>query len=862
MKTTFTSVLFMVMLFLLGGMTQSFATEAKEDDNGHPNFTWIDDWNFFPNPDYDPDDPESPEYITLGVTLWWAPEGSGSTAGHILEDDDGNLVTYRAHETEIVNPHTGSTGSMKLAIQWDNDIEYIGTPSHLIRQHLPAGTANTPERRFQPGQALEVFLYGDGSGNRFRFMTRDGIPTLEGSQWMTIDWTGWKRITWNYNDPDNVVGWVNGDGVMDGENFYFDSFQITKDAAGTATGATLYFDDLRIVDPFNVVFDIAGADGSEVISINNITFDAGDTDFMFFPGIYEFFVHKEGFETYVGSFEVDDQDLDIDIVLTEGDDPEYTVTFTVMDPDGDLITDAIVTIEGESHDPGEYVFDLTPGFYNYVVSREFYFDTEGYFTVTDGNVFENVILEEIPDVYDNVFLSWDVAVSAATPQFKEEYYSVWIGLADENGEFDPEDYVMIFDETMPDNIPNWTYQPRSIEISGFQQENIRVAFRHHDVTDKDRILISNVKVYGYTTVEDETEYLLHEDFAGGVPADFDPEDGEQPDVDPEWLPEGWEAIDHDGDGHNWYYEAFLNQDMTIDTYMISRSWDGANQVALTPDNWLITPVIQMPWVVFHTVTFEVVDDDGNAIEDAVVVLDGEAYDPGHYEFSLTNGTYHYEVHKEDHESAEGSFVVEGESKTIEVVLTAIEYFSVTFNVNMSHYDDFVPGETEVYITGTFPGWEFAEPGTFDEQLMEPTDNIYVFTRTLEMPEGVYYYKYFDGPSYDVGEWPGDPNREIEVTGDMEVNNVFGHLDDDVLVPDTDPAGISLFPNPASHRFTVTAPENIHTVTITDITGRTVQYLTTDSREVSVDTSGLLNGMYIVRIYTESGVAVSKLQVQQ
>ncbi|MFW5725002.1 MAG: hypothetical protein ACOCX0_01050, partial [Bacteroidota bacterium] len=169
MKKQVTTMM-MMLLFIMGGITGSFAQWVKDAKNDNPNFTYIDDFE-------------------LGIDNWWTPEGSGSTAGIILEDDEGNLITYREHELEIVNPETASTGSMKLQITWDDE-EYTGTPSHLVRQHMPASIANTPERIFQPGQALEVFIYGDGSGNRFRFMTRDGNATLEGSTWFTIDWVG------------------------------------------------------------------------------------------------------------------------------------------------------------------------------------------------------------------------------------------------------------------------------------------------------------------------------------------------------------------------------------------------------------------------------------------------------------------------------------------------------------------------------------------------------------------------------------------------------------------------------------------------------------------------------------------------
>ncbi len=50
-------------------------------------------------------------------------------------------------------------------------------------------------------------------------------------------------------------------------------------------------------------------------------------------------------------------------------------------------------------------------------------------------------------------------------------------------------------------------------------------------------------------------------------------------------PEGWLLQDQDGDGNNWYWDAFEGE-----YYILSMSWD---DVALTPDNWIITPEIDL-----------------------------------------------------------------------------------------------------------------------------------------------------------------------------------------------------------------------------------------------------------------------------
>lgn len=71
------------------------------------------------------------------------------------------------------------------------------------------------------------------------------------------------------------------------------------------------------------------------------------------------------------------------------------------------------------------------------------------------------------------------------------------------------------------------------------------------------------------------QVLLYEDFSSGE--DFLDDDW--------WAPEGWKAVDNDGDGNNWY--AGIRQGVVT---IRSQSWDGD---PLEPDNWLITPEINL-----------------------------------------------------------------------------------------------------------------------------------------------------------------------------------------------------------------------------------------------------------------------------
>jgi N-acetylmuramoyl-L-alanine amidase len=174
------------------------------------------------------------------ITNWWQPQQSGSTAGIVTEQTNqgvNNTFLYKVVPT---------TGSMRLSYGWD--INHAGP---YIRLYLPP-TAAQNAVKFNKDDLLQVFMFGDGSNNQFRFMIRDGNNTLEASPWYTINWLGWKLVSWDMtNDP--AYGWVNGNGVLDGSNFYLDGFHFRYVTGGNQSGS-LYFEDLRFVKKGTTVF--------------------------------------------------------------------------------------------------------------------------------------------------------------------------------------------------------------------------------------------------------------------------------------------------------------------------------------------------------------------------------------------------------------------------------------------------------------------------------------------------------------------------------------------------------------------------------------------------------------------------------
>lgn len=173
---------------------------------------------------------------------WWNPQQSGTTAGIITEE------TNREPNTEIVNLATGSSSSFQVNYGWN-----LSANSWIIRLYLGGG--NPRGITFDATSMLQVYVFGDGSGNKFRFALDDNYPNSsaanhEVSPWYTIDWIGWKLVSWNMSE-DGTGEWI-GDGNLDGR-LRFDSIQLTYNPGSPVKG-TLWFDDLQLAQklPTNV----------------------------------------------------------------------------------------------------------------------------------------------------------------------------------------------------------------------------------------------------------------------------------------------------------------------------------------------------------------------------------------------------------------------------------------------------------------------------------------------------------------------------------------------------------------------------------------------------------------------------------
>lgn len=95
----------------------------------------------------------------------------------------------------------------------------------------------------------------------------------------------------------------------------------------------------------------------------------------------------------------------------------------------------------------------------------------------------------------------------------------------------------------------------------------------------------------------------------------------------------------------------------------------------------------------YDITFEVIDEDGNDIDDATISLGGEINDPGDYDFyDIPVGIHGYEVSKAGYHTAEGQIQVADSDMVVEIILIDEDTDLVTLNVNLDdEFDDPVEG---------------------------------------------------------------------------------------------------------------------------------------------------------------------------
>jgi hypothetical protein len=227
------------------------------------------------------------------------------------------------------------------------------------------------------------------------------------------------------------------------------------------------------------------------------------------------------------------------------------------------------------------------------------------------------------------------------------------------------------------------------------------------------------------------------------------------------------------------------------------------------------------------------------------------WDPGDYDGN-TIGTYTITGEIQLLEGMENPDNIQPEA--IVNVIPEPQFYTVTFNVDMSAATGFDPDADEVYMTGSM--FDNAIPGTLPEdQLMSPSGNL-IYTNTMTLLEGTYSYKYYINTGVG-GPEPG-PDRILELTSDMTVDDLWGETNIDEISANL----FNIFPNPAAGFVNIQSDQFIHEIRLIDLQGKILQVYGVSDGNSRLSLPQVSPGLYLLGIRTDNGYSIKKLQINR
>jgi len=109
-----------------------------------------------------------------------------------------------------------------------------------------------------------------------------------------------------------------------------------------------------------------------------------------------------------------------------------------------------------------------------------------------------------------------------------------------------------------------------------------------------------------------------------------------------------------------------------------------------------------------------------------------------------------------------------------------------------------------------------------------------------------------------GQFAADGTTEdTAVRSDVYLDNIYFYKEPTLSTTDNELLKISMYPNPASSRLTISAPKTINSAAIYNILGKQVMSLEINKNSESIDVSNLATGMYLIKYSIDNAVGTAK-----
>ncbi len=125
----------------------------------------------------------------------------------------------------------------------------------------------------------------------------------------------------------------------------------------------------------DIVVEGAEVTGTQAVDLDN--------------GTYAYTIQKEGYADYEGTFEIQNDDLLLQLELT----PVYNAHFNILDQWGSEVSHAQILLEEDAYSAGEYTIEeLIIGQYEFTISAEHFYDYTGSFEIVNEDVDLEIVL--------------------------------------------------------------------------------------------------------------------------------------------------------------------------------------------------------------------------------------------------------------------------------------------------------------------------------------------------------------------------------------------------------------------------------------------------------------------------------------
>ena len=428
--------------------------------------------------------------------------------------------------------------------------------------------------------------------------------------------------------------------------------------------------------------------------------------------------------------------------------PTYNLTFQVQDELGNLLNDAIITLEDQTNIAGDYLFEQVPaGNYDYTIELAGYYTETGVVTITDEDLVFPVTMEEVIyvvdfELIDLNFFPVDGAVITLndTPaeagvysfQLPAGSYSFFIsieGFEEYAGSFEVIDQDIIVDVVLI-ALPSLPFSlPYNENFGGFTANQLPTGWQR--TTPSWQINESDEAQGDAPEVSFEFNNYINAPSGRALLM--------TPWIDPLEEESLWLSFNH-----------HLNDILgSIQPYTISI--EGTHDGEIWETFWTMNPVESIDP---ESLLIDISSMSGNPFRIAFVVELMEGTSPISVAWYLDN------IH------------IEAEPIP--------EIYTLVLEVDMSTAPGFNPATDQVFVSGSMFDW--AEPGSEPElQLMSRVGDSWIWTKSMELEEGSYSYKYYLNNGWDGAEWGDEASREILLASDMIRLDFWGFIETPPLV---------------------------------------------------------------------------------